>query len=612
MDATKVGARRTILAWLRRHRLSLAGLPPVTRGLAIGGLLVASTSVVTILLLALRAAPLNGVCRAGVAAAPVDLGLSMAAARSGWRYPRVRFTLLGSIALVPPILVTLLYPYRPWTARGWWSAPLILTLPIGAIALLCGTWAGTGFRGPRRPARLILVLALPFASVPVAAVAAGLGFRDLCRTPRMLGEPALVYGAVSGSAAIAMLLWLAVDGLRLSGDLGDWLFRRFSEVRVANAILLVKALGALAVLVLALAGATSRLGPVSQLWTLLAGALPATALVFALLIWERQLVGVSADRFSAVVQLIGVAVALWLGPLILTYSFPVFDTVLESRRPWAIAVGALVAVAVLVGLTYRHRAALPWRVLIGVAVLATAVGLSWAALHPLSEPGQTPIRLQLTVPQLTAVVVGPALFVLVGLGVLAFRKRFRHLRAFIIAFWVWLLLTQVVPDLVPFLNVTAVGLDASVFVVAAILFLIARTGRRHPVSSREIALLLITLAVLLELPFLVGLLGRPVVGALSVLALLGPGVTTLTLAAEPLNRDGADRPARVLGTIGALCLAYGLLLSVAIGGKGPLLEIQGISESFQGYFTLPLAVVLVAAHSVKAQLGQGAAPPVAT
>lgn len=57
-----------------------------------------------------------------------------------------------------------------------------------------------------------------------------------------------------------------------------------------------------------------------------------------------------------------------------------------------------------------------------------------------------------------------------------------------------------------------------------------------------------------------------------------------------------------------LCLAYGFVLTVALGGRDALVEPGSLSELFSGYFVLPIAVVLVAAHSVSPAPARGEVP----
>lgn len=182
--------------------------------------------------------------------------------------------------------------------------------------------------------------------------------------------------------------------------------------------------------------------------------------------------------------------------------------------------------------------------------------IGWAVLHPLPS---VPVALLPTPGRTMLIVVVPAAVVLGGLLVQVFRPRLRSYPAFVRAVLVWLVLTRVLPALRPDLPalrpdlpLTGTGPDVVLLAGAVAVFLVHRRGGLRSASDQELILLLITTTLVLKVPVVLDRLPAAADPFVLVLALLGPGLTSLVLDAGPLNEQRADRPHRVVATIGVV------------------------------------------------------------
>jgi hypothetical protein len=276
----------------------------------------------------------------------------------------------------------------------------------------------------------------------------------------------------------------------------------------------------------------------------------------------------------------------WLLPALVLVPLPLIDLALVKRSLSLLVVAAAV-LGLVAGATFDRRHRWAWRLPATAAVLGVLVCSVWASLQPLSSGVE--------VPQINFVFVlaVSGVAVLVSLLVIAHVSWLRPYRAYLWVALGWLVLALQAPA-----SVSPLTLDLAILLGAGALFLLRRAGWvNHPVSDVELALLLVSTAFLIELPLLLEQAPPIYAELLVVLAFLGPGITTLN--ARPLNRAGPGRAAKVIGTIGALCLGYGLVLTLVIAAPQMLPMVQDETDELVRSVALPLVVVLVAAYSVQ-------------
>jgi hypothetical protein len=533
-----------------------------------------------------------------VALLVVGVGLALielAGCWGRWRFGRLRFALS---CVVPLAVGTLCFlngvAVRPNLQRI--AAPVIAFWPLVALAALL---LGLGWRLRRQAPnpRLAALLLLPFVATLASTFLVGAFSGEVCRAVRYLHYSAAFVGNVAAVGAVAMLLWLAFDGLRLSGDVGGWLLDRVAPSRLTNLLLLVKALAFVAVLVAIAAGhgPDAWKAQLDVLWPSLLAVLPAAALIFVPLITERS-VDVAPDRFPALARRLGVAAAAWLLPVVVLVPLPLLGLVVSQ---WSRAVVVLVAMvlAAVVGVTWDRRHRRPWQVCVIGAVIITLGAAVWATWQRPSS--RVSLAVATSPGEFALVLLGSGAIVLVGLVVLAHTRHLREFRTYIYVVITWMAFTFVAGQLTPSATPSLLVIDVAVLLGAGALFLVRRVGwLDHAVSDPELALLLVTTTVLIELPLLIGLLPPASGDFLMVLAFLGPGLTTLTLDAAPLNRNRPGRTALVVGAVGALCVGYGLVLTALSDEPELLPVIQDVTDDLLPSFALPLSAVLVAALSI--------------
>jgi hypothetical protein len=511
--------------------------------------------------------------------------IEVAASRGRWRRAGWRFGLLSLVAIATAGLAVLSGPLlRPeFQLVGQPALVLAPLISLAAIAVALGRrWRATA----THPA-VGVVLLLPFAAIPLTAALIWVGSGSVVSAALYLHRMVDVVGNVAVVGGVAMLMWLAFEGLRMSVDAGSWLLERVSATRLANSLLLVKALALMAFLI-ALdddGGAGVPRAP-EQLSTGLIAALPAAALLFLPLVWETRMVKAPPERFPQLARTLGLASIFWLLPVLVLVPLPLVDLAL-SRWSLSLLVAAAAVLGLVAGATLDHRHRWSWRVSGATAALGVLVWSAWAARRPLSAG--------VTVPQTPFVLVllVSAAAVLLGLLVLAHVSWLRAYRGYLWVALGWLVLAVLAPA-----SVSPLALDLAILLGAGVLFLLRRAGWvNHPVSDLELALLLVSTAFLIELPLLLEQAPPTAAEALVVLAFLGPGITTLN--ARPLNRAGPGRSARVISTIGALCLGYGLVLALVVAAPHLLPVVQDETDELVRSVALPLVVVLVAATSLQ-------------
>jgi len=252
--------------------------------------------------------------------------------------------------------------------------------------------------------------------------------------------------------------------------------------------------------------------------------------------------------------------------------------------------------AAVVGATLDRRHRWLWRVGATAATLAMLWVAVWATWQ--QPTSYASVAVATTPEEFAVVLLTSGTIVLVGLTVLVHTSRLREFRTFAYVVIAWMVFTVGSGQIAPAASPSLLVLDVAILLGATALFLVRRAGWfDHAVSDLELALLLVTTTVLIELPLLIGLLPPALETSLVVFAFLAPGLTTLTLDAGPLNRHRPSRAALVAGTVGALCLGYGLVLTAVSEAPALLPGIQEVTDELLRSFALPLAAVLVAAHS---------------
>ncbi len=607
-------ARRT-KDWLADHRLHLTSLEPWDRRLIRAGLVAAAVSATLIAALYLAPNRPDFACSlssqrpatgfailmqvivdstallvVGSGLALIELGGSW----GSWRFNRLRFALL---CVVPVAVGTTCFlngvAVKPTLQLI--GSPMIAIWPLVALA---GLLLGLGWRLKRRAPnpRLAAFLVLPFVATLISAALVGVFSGDLCRAVRYLHYPAALVGNLAAVGAVAMLMWLAFEGLRLSGDVGGWLLDRISPSRLTNSLLLGKAITFGAVLLAIAAGYSPDAwrAQVDVLWPSLLAILPAAALIFAPLIAER-FVKVTPDRFSALARRLGIAAAFWLLPAVVLVPLPLLGLALSQLPRLAVVLVAMFAAA-FVGATLGRRHRRLWRLAVTVAIFTALSVAVWATWQQPTSP--VSVAVETTPREFALVLLGSGTIVLAGLTVLAHTSHLREFRAFVYVVIAWLVFTYGAGLIAPAVSPSPLVLDVAVMLGASALFLVRRAGGlNHAVSDLELALLLVTTTVLIDLPLLIELLPGDLEPFVVLFAYLAPGLTTLTLDAEPLNRNRPGRAALVAGTVGALCLGYGLVLTTVSDTPALLPDIQNVTDELLRSFALPLAAVLVAAHS---------------
>jgi hypothetical protein len=256
--------------------------------------------------------------------------IEVAGTRGRWRHARWRFGLLSLVAMVTAGLALVSGPaLRPELQRV--GPPALVLLPLISLAAIAVA-LGWRWRRPAGHPGLGVVLLLPFAAIPLTSALVWAGTGSVVSAALYLHQMLVLPGNLAVVGGVAMLLWLAFEGLRASGDAGSWLLERVPATRLTNSLLLAKALVLLAFLIaLDDAGGVGVPSPFQQLSAGLLAALPAAALLFLPLIWETRIIQAPPERFPELARTLGLASIFWLLPALVLVPLPLIDLALVKR-----------------------------------------------------------------------------------------------------------------------------------------------------------------------------------------------------------------------------------------------------------------------------------------
>ena len=519
-----------------------------------------------------------------------------AGAVAPWRLPRTRFV---GVLLIPLLLALVALVTFPVTGSGWTfvtKSHIRAVWPFLALVVLLMIMVATRLRGPRSAAASVLTVLVGFAGFVgyVLGTVASLG---ICPASMVTGDNLALIGFFAMVGVPVLLIWLGVEGLRLSSNIGAQALTRFSEGTLLSVLLAVKvAVLVTAGLLIMLRRAPGWLAVLSPGRLALAIAVVVVLLIMTLLTREERIIGSGPDDFTTVSRGFALLVAMTL-VTIPAYGVIGMLAALPGRPALALALIITVVVAVLAGLLLRRRSPLAGIVVIVVGAVSSYALLLWSYAH--SGQFQLPALFASGVTQrrLGLLLGIPLALGLVGVVLLLRRRRYRGHRVFFVALLVWVLVTTALPLLVtshPGTNAIAVDVVATAAIL--VLAITIRLGWQQSVSAYELVLLLITTTVVVEGPVLISALPPSWNTPLLIFAFLIPAIAALTVEAGALS-DTSDRRERVLTRVGIICLSYGLAGILASTALNPLQFLQQSAGLMNGVSALPFAVVLVAVMS---------------
>ncbi len=243
------------LRWLDARHLKLRGLDRRTRWAVIVGLVTAAIAAVVMIITSLggptlankpcqlsRAGLRQAIGAAGVAVGSSALGLVLIAgsgAVAPWRLPRTRFV---AVLLIPLLLALVALITFPVTGSGWafvTKSHIRAVWPFLALMVLLMIMVATRLRGPRSATATALTVLVGFAGFVgyVLGTWASLG---ACPAALVTGDSLALIGFFAMVGIPVLLIWLGVEGLRLSSTIGAHALGRFSERRLLSVLLAVK------------------------------------------------------------------------------------------------------------------------------------------------------------------------------------------------------------------------------------------------------------------------------------------------------------------------------------------------------------------------------------
>jgi hypothetical protein len=147
------------------------------------------------------------------------------------------------------------------------------------------------------------------------------------------------------------------------------------------------------------------------------------------------------------------------------------------------------------------------------------------------------------------------------------------------------------------LSINPVAFDVVLSLGAALLVLGWSRGWQASVRPTELTLLLIVTTAVIYAPVVKAMLPAGWRNFFVPFALITPAVTQLTLDVAPLNGDGAGRVRTIIATIGAMCLAFGLVVMLLMAAGRAYTVVNDLVDLSSGLSALPFAVMLVAITS---------------
>lgn len=526
----------------------------------------------------------------------VAAGLALVAAVSALPTsprPRATFVATSGTALLVTSTSLIASPYPGGEGAAYMTTldTLLVTVPgwLG-LATLLAVVVVTGGHGVGSPVGRGAAVLTPFVGVLMGGIAmwalTGVplyGVNLLFNALLILAFPALVLPA-------AVLLWLAVEGLVGSREAATRMLRRApSAGALLTGLLGVKAaVIAVTAVLLAVDKAPSI---VMQLRPGVSGflvAVPLVCLVMGMLANERSVARAErhlylAARSTAFLLLGALAPVALIGPA---------EVALKGlgRPPVAAGLLLLALFAICVAIRGRHW---PPRV---VLLVGGAVALI-AAVLPTSEAlgaagGATSVSTSdgLSVPVLATILAVSLLSTAVALVVWLGRPGVRAIVPFAVALVLWTTVTFALPKLTGQVA-TPVAFDIVLTTGIAAAALAWRAGRQRWATPHELLLLLVIATTIVELPVLLSLLPQGTAPWLVLAAFLLPAFARL----GSLDATATNAVPRVLGTVAAMSLGYGMLTVLAVAVAEAIGLVYGIVDLVNGLVAMPFAVLLAAA-----------------
>ena len=252
---------------------------------------------------------------ADVAVASMALGLVLIAgsgALAPWRLPRTRFL---AVLFIPLLLALVALVTFPVTGSGWTflaKSHIRAVWPFLSLTVLLMIMVATRLRGPRSATGSVLTVLVGFAGFVgyVLGTAASLG---PCPTSMVTGDSLALIGFFAIAGVPVLLIWLGVEGLRLSSTIGSHALTRFSEQRLLTVLLSVKVVAiVMAALLIMLGRAPDWLAVLSPGRLALGIAAVVVLLIMTLLTREERIVGSGPDDFTIVSRGFALLVAMTL------------------------------------------------------------------------------------------------------------------------------------------------------------------------------------------------------------------------------------------------------------------------------------------------------------
>jgi hypothetical protein len=372
----------------------------------------------------------------------------------------------------------------------------------------------------------------------------------------------------------------------------------------------------LALLTLAWCVATSALGPNvrQRLVEVLPSpsgyllVLPFAAATFWILSREERL-GLRERSYAQ--GAVGLAVA-FLSVLAPTVVYGLYmEGLLFGGNPLQLLGGACVLIVAM--LLWRSRRRWDWRRTIALCSAAALLASCLPLLAYLDLVGPVVARTREVVQrQLWAssdqflsgrFLIGSLIAALTAFMVVLTRPALRQPALFVLAVVLWGVPTFVLPRLGWPLEINPIAFDVVLSVCIALFLLAWWRGWQASVRPAELALLLVVTSAVIYAPVLKGFLDPVWWEVFLPFAFIAPAVTQLTLDVAPLNANGTGRERRIFATIGAMCLAFGLVI-ITLMARGPAYSLSLFTylvDLGSGLSTIPFAVLLVAITSTALQ-----------
>jgi len=495
-----------------------------------------------------------------------------------------------------------------------WNWPLWTGIVVGLVALFSPRPLVE-----RHPYRY----GAAFAAVPIGTALSGVAAALMARPGDAMNVwraslfPLMLLAFIAGGG---LAIWLAVEGVRVSRDVGVWLARRARPTsRSVLVITLIKAC-AVGVLLIAFARVTRvPLAGLSTRWTDWTFASVLAVLTVVLFMVEHRIAASESGSHAASVALSAVLIGL-VAPFVLLVLL-LFTAVVSAYVVIDVAlIGAAVTGMVAARAVRSGRAVLgAVCVLVGSLLIAAYVALDrtvvagtmTAAALERSSAAVDRVADWLTQPA-ALVVLGGAFVISLVLAVVHVVRRSRTGVAFLVALVIWSLpllagtAGQAVGRPLP-LTVTPIGYDLSLTVLMLVLAVVAFRWRLPSgLEPAEILVLLVVVTAVAYADVVVDLMPASWGSAVAPFVVLLPVATQLTIDAGPLNERAATDPNDVLRVVGIGGLGLASVgASLALGGTAWIDQVA-LEQFARPFLMVPFAVMLVAVTSASGVLDDAA------